>query len=227
MKQTAARNGRKKIAQGKRRENERRPVFNKQNKILPLLAERGEGRSEESNIAKPIRKEHPLTCDYIMIPESKSSSEAAPQREPVKKADGVTVAEKYLARLCEKNFLSLWSYPGVFRDQGKHGNDGHGKEVCDLLVFFDQHVIIFSDKHCELQDSGDVQRDWQRWFKKAIQKSAEQAWGAERWIRQQPNRVFLDRECKHPLPIDLPPMEQAIFHLVVVAHGVSSRIKRH
>jgi hypothetical protein len=48
MKQTAARNGRKKIAQGKRRENERRPGFNKQNKILPLLAERGEGRGEES-----------------------------------------------------------------------------------------------------------------------------------------------------------------------------------
>jgi molybdopterin-binding protein len=48
MKQTEARNGRKKIAQGKRRENERRPGFNKQNKILPLLAERGEGRGEES-----------------------------------------------------------------------------------------------------------------------------------------------------------------------------------
>jgi len=161
-----------------------------------------------------------------MIPESKISNEGAPQREPVNKADGVTVAEKYLAQLCEKNFLSLWSYPGVYRDQGKQGTDGHGKEICDLLVIFDRHVIIFSDKHCKLRDSEDVQRDWRHWFKKAIQKSAEQAWGAERWIRQQPSRVFLDRECKHPLPIDLPPMEQAVFHLVVVAHGVSSRIRK-
>jgi hypothetical protein len=48
MKQTEARNGRKKIAQGKRCENERRPGFNKQNKILPLLSKRGEGRGEES-----------------------------------------------------------------------------------------------------------------------------------------------------------------------------------
>jgi len=61
-----------------------------------------------------------------MIPESKISNEGAPQREPVNKADGVTVAEKYLAQLCEKNFLSLWSYPGVYRDQGKQGTDGHG-----------------------------------------------------------------------------------------------------
>lgn len=167
-----------------------------------------------------------MVCDLRMNPESKSPNEGAPQREPIKKADGVTVAEKYLARLCEKNFLSLWSYPGVYRDQGKRGNAGDGKEICDLLVVFDRHIIIFSDKHCELQDSGDVQRDWQRWFKRAIQKSAEQAWGAERWIRQQPNRIFLDRECKHPLPIDLPPIGQAVFHLVVVAHGVSSRIRR-
>jgi hypothetical protein len=47
MKQTEARNGRNKIAQGKRRENERSPVFNEQNKILPLLANRGEGPGEE------------------------------------------------------------------------------------------------------------------------------------------------------------------------------------
>jgi SEC-C motif len=162
-----------------------------------------------------------------MSPEPTSSNEGTLQHDPIQKADGVTVAERYLARLCEKSFLSLWSYPGVYRDEGKPENGGHGKEICDLLVIFDQHVIIFSDKHCQLQDSGDVGRDWQRWFKKAIQKSAEQAWGAERWIRQNPNRVFLDRECKHPLPIDLPPMEKAIFHLVVVAHGISSRIRKY
>jgi hypothetical protein len=160
-----------------------------------------------------------------MNPEPTPSDEGAPQRDAIQKADGVTVAEKYLARLCEKNFLSLWSYPGVYRDQGKQGNTGHGKEVCDLLVIFDRHVIIFSDKQCELQDSGHMHRDWQRWFKRAIQKSSEQAWGAERWIRQQPGRVFLDRDCKHPLPIDLPPMDQANFYLVVVAHGVSACIR--
>jgi len=162
-----------------------------------------------------------------MNPESQSSGGEAPQRDPITKADGVTDAEKYLARLCEKSFLSLWSYPGVYRDQGKLGSAGHGKEICDLLVIFDKHIIIFSDKQCALQNSGDVERDWRRWFKKAIQNSAEQAWGAERWIRQQPGRVFLDRECKHSLPIDLPSVEKSVFHLVVVAHGISPRIKQY
>jgi hypothetical protein len=145
---------------------------------------------------------------------------------PILKADGVTLAEKYLGRLCERTFLSLWSYPCIFRDQGMPQNGGHGKEICDLLVVFDKHIIIFSDKQCQLQDSGNVKRDWRRWFRKAILKSADQAWGAERWIRQNPKRIFLDRECKHQLPIDLPPLEEATIHLVVVAHGVSLRIKQ-
>jgi len=114
----------------------------------------------------------------------------------------------------------------VYRDQGKLGNNGHGKEICDLLVIFDKHIIIFSDKHCAFKDSADEQRDWLRWFKRAIQKSAEQAWGAKRWISENPSRVFLDRECKHALPVDLPPIEQAVFHLVVVAHGISARIRQ-
>jgi hypothetical protein len=159
--------------------------------------------------------------------ESQCSNEGTKQRDPIRKADGVTVAEKYLGRLCERNFLSLWSYPGVYRDQGKPKTGGHGKEICDLLVIFDRHVIIFSDKHCQLHDSRNLARDWQRWFRKAIQNSAQQAWGAERWICQNPNRVFLDRECKRPLPIDLPPIQKAVFHLVVVAHGVSSHVRRH
>jgi hypothetical protein len=161
-----------------------------------------------------------------MDQQAQSSNGGPPHHDPIQKADGVTVAEKYLAGLCEKSFLSLWSYPGVYRDEGKPQIGGHGKEICDLLVVFDQQVIIFSDKDCRLQDSGDVGRDWQRWFKKAIQSSAEQAWGAERWIRHSPNHVFLDRECKCGLPIDFPEMGKANVHLVVVAHGVSSRIRK-
>jgi len=146
--------------------------------------------------------------------------------EPIEKSSGVTPAEKYLGKLCEKTFLSLWSYPGVYRDQGKPLGGGHGKEICDLLVVFGEHIIIFSDKYCELKNTGNLSLDWQRWFRKAIQESAEQAWGAERWIRQNPTRIFLDRECTRPLPINLPKVEHAKLHLVVVAHGVSQRIRQ-
>jgi hypothetical protein len=55
---------------------------------------------------------------------------------PIEKAKGVTESERYLSRLCHHSFLSMWSYPGIFRDQGKIGGKGDGKELCDLLVVF-------------------------------------------------------------------------------------------
>ena len=160
-----------------------------------------------------------------MSTEPPSSGESGPERQPIEKAGGVTPSERYLAKLCSKTFLSLWSYPGVYRDQGKPQSGEDGKEICDLLVVFDQHIIIFSDKHCRLADSGNVPLDWQRWFRKAVQKSADQVWGAERWLRQNPTRVYLDRRCTRPLPLELPQNAAATFHLVVVAHGVSTRIR--
>jgi hypothetical protein len=143
----------------------------------------------------------------------------------VRRADGVTETERYLKRLCEKTFLSMWSYPGVFRDQGKT-NGGDGKEVCDLLVVFEKEIIIFSDKSCTFPDSGDLEVDWSRWFRRAILASATQAWGAERWISRYPNRLFLDRGCTQQFPLKLPDLATATFHHVLVAHNAADRCRK-
>jgi hypothetical protein len=144
-----------------------------------------------------------------------------PSLNPVIKQEGVTDAERYLHRLGTRSFLSLWSYPGVFRNQGPTG-----KEVCDLLVVFGDHVIIFSDKDCAFS-GGNLRVAWGRWFRSAIQESAKQVWGAERWIRNNPKRLFLDRACQRPLPIDLPPAERMRIHRVVVAHGTHKCCREH
>jgi hypothetical protein len=151
-------------------------------------------------------------------------SASEPTGRRVEQAEGVTAAERYLGRLCRRSFLSLWSYPGVYRDQMARGQ---GKEVCDLLVVFRDHILIFSDKNCRFPDSGNLARDWRRWFLRAVMKSAEQVWGAERWIRSHPDRLFLDRACTKRFPIDLPDPATAKYHRVVVAHGASSRCKSH
>ncbi|AFZ15600.1 hypothetical protein Cri9333_4834 (plasmid) [Crinalium epipsammum PCC 9333] len=143
----------------------------------------------------------------------------------IKRADGVTESERYLKLLCDRTFLSLWSYPGVYRDQVS-GKGTQGKEVCDLLVVFENHIIIFSDKDCQFPNSDQLELDWNRWFKRAIQKSADQVWGAERWIKQHQNRLFLDRACTSPFPIDLPDLSTARFHLIVVAHDNSRRCQQ-
>lgn len=67
--------------------------------------------------------------------------------DEILKQTGVTEAERRLAEICQGSFLSLWSYPAVFRDQGQKGNANRdGKEVCDLLVVFGDNVLIFSTR---------------------------------------------------------------------------------
>jgi hypothetical protein len=142
----------------------------------------------------------------------------------IERVNGVTHAERYLKRLCDRTFLSLWSYSGVYRDQGKTGS-GDGKEVCDLLVAFHNHVIIFSDKDCVFPRTGNLERDWCRWYRRAVLASANQIWGAERWLRSQGSRLFLDRKCTQPFPLNLPDASTATFHRVVVAHNASQRCR--
>lgn len=91
------------------------------------------------------------------------------------------------------------------------------------MVIFDEHIIIFSDKDCKFPDTGDVKLDWNRWYKKAVTKSADQIYGAESWLLLHPNRVFLDRECNIPFPFDIPTAENAKVHRIAVAHSASQR----
>jgi hypothetical protein len=144
------------------------------------------------------------------------------KQERVQRSKGITPSEQYLTKLCNQTFLSLWSYPNIWRDQGG-ARAGKGKEICDLLVVFENHVIIFSDKSCEFPNSGNLELDWKRWFKRAVEKSAQQIWGAERWLKECPERVFLDQTCKTPFPINLPEPDSTIFHRIIVAHGASQR----
>jgi hypothetical protein len=137
---------------------------------------------------------------------------------------GVTSSEQYLDRLCKRSFLSLWSYPNLYRDQGRKNDKGDGKELADHLIIFNEHIIIFSDKSCAFPDSGNVELDWSRWYRRSIEKSAEQASGTERWLLQHPDRIFLDRECTKPLPISIEP--GCRIHKIVVALNASERCKK-
>ena len=146
-------------------------------------------------------------------------------RPPIVKADGVTDSERYLAKLADKSFLNLWSYPSPFRDQ-KQAGKGDGKELCDLLVVCGRHIIIFSEKTIEWPNC-DIQLAWSRWARRALQASAKQARGAERWITNFTDRIFLDRKCTAPFPINFPPPEERIFHKVLVAQGASQACRDH
>lgn len=132
-----------------------------------------------------------------------------------KRASGITPSEKVLADLCEASFLTLWSYPNLFKKQGK--------ELCDLLVIFGSDVIIFSDKSCAFKNTGNLTLDWVRWYRRSIADSVHQLVQAERWLRTYPSKVFLDAGCKDRLPLELPPSSSMRVHRVCVALGATKR----
>jgi len=140
-------------------------------------------------------------------------------------SSGTTGSERLLVRLAHDTFLSLWSYPNVVRDERQANGGLIGKEIADLLVVFENDVILFSDKDCAFPSTGNPDVDWIRWYRKAIESGAKQLWGAERQIRANPGRIFIDPRCETRLPVPLPDASRIRIHRVVVAHGASARCR--
>lgn len=140
---------------------------------------------------------------------------------------GVNESERLLAKVCQKSFLSLWSYANLFTDEDLRNGKGSGKELCDVLVVFGDDVIIFSDKHIAFQMEKDLRVAWPRWYKRAVSGSVSQLYGACNWLKRFPTRVFQDAKCTRPLPVKLPPADRARYHLVAVTRGSLDACKRY
>lgn len=137
----------------------------------------------------------------------------------INKSAGLTESERFLAKLADRTFLSLWAYPNVFR--------GPAKELCDLLVVCGKHVLVFSDKSIDWPFGVDEKLAWSRWYRRAIAKSADQLARAISWIRNHPDRLFLDPRCENRFPIEIPPASELQVHGIIVARGASEACFEH
>ena len=120
-------------------------------------------------------------------------------------AHGITPSEKFVAALCERSFLRLWTHPNP---KGKKN-----KELCDCLIVCGPHIVIISVKECAYKDTGD-KTGWERWEKAAIEKSASQIWGAERWLQTVDQVVRYDGRR-----ITLPAKAERKYHRISVSLG--------
>jgi hypothetical protein len=84
-----------------------------------------------------------------------------------RRSAGVNQSERYLARLCRKTFLTSWSYPNLYRAERRPDGSVQAKEVRDLLVVFENDVLIFSDKDVVFAKSDDIHKDWARWYRRS------------------------------------------------------------
>lgn len=118
---------------------------------------------------------------------------------------GLTRSEQFVARLSGRAFLKLWTHPNP---KGKKG-----KELCDCLVVCGPHVIIISVKENQYKETGDS-TGWERWTKEAIDKSASQIWGAERWLSTANEVTRYDGRT-----LTLPPKSERQYHRISVSLG--------
>lgn len=118
---------------------------------------------------------------------------------------GITPSERFVASLCERSFLRLWTHPNP---KGKKD-----KELCDCLIVCGPHIIIISVKENEYKDTGD-RTGWERWEKAAIRKSASQIWGAERWLD-----TVEEIMCHDGRIVTLPQRDERQYHRVSVSLG--------
>ena len=137
-----------------------------------------------------------------------------------------TPSEKRLAALAQAAFLKLWSYPNLYTNESK-GPKGDGKEFCDLTVIFGNRILLFSDKHVNFSSDKPIEIAWPRWYRRAIVNSAKQLMGAESWIRRFPDRLFLDRACSTPVPLDLSATAPFHVHKIVIANGASRAVSEN
>ncbi len=144
----------------------------------------------------------------------------------IERSKGRTKSEQYLVQLADRTFLNLWSFPNLYYDKKERGK-GDGKELCDLLVVCGDHVLIFSDRTSAFQNIDDIELAWRRWFKTAVKKSADQIRGANRWLDQYPERVFLDKQCTKRLPLQLSPTSKRKVHGIVVALGAGEACRKY
>lgn len=119
----------------------------------------------------------------------------------------MTPSEKYVASLCRKSFLPFWNFPNPI---GKKN-----KELCDVLIVCGNYILIISVKDIQVSNHNDKNIQYERWVKKAVEDSAKQIYGAERFLKNTDNLFARNRKNK----IRLPKKENRIILRIAIAFG--------
>lgn len=143
----------------------------------------------------------------------------------INKEKANTVGEEHLNEILEGEFFSLWTYPSVYTDEGITKNKV-GKELCDALIVFNNDIFIFSEKSISFNPNINIDTAWGRWKRAAIKKSYDQLVGAKNFIESYPDRIYLDKKCTQPFPLNLKNRKYTI-HLISIATGIYNHCQNY
>lgn len=125
----------------------------------------------------------------------------------------LTPSEKFVLEMCQKSCLEFWCY--------NNPKLPDGKELCDVLVVFERHVLIISVKEIGLKEDdvheseGDRNVAHDRWNRKAVENSVNQIYGAEKSLKRM-SHVLRSNGSQGA---ELPSVESRKVHRLAVAFG--------
>jgi hypothetical protein len=125
----------------------------------------------------------------------------------------VNESEQFVYDVCRNSFLSTWCH---LNPRGKEA----GKELCDILVVCEPHVVVISVKDVRYKDTGRANVDRERWERKAVDDSVKQILGAQRLLDNASH--VLRRDGTKGLP--LPPKAHRKYHRIAVAFGADRKV---
>lgn len=125
----------------------------------------------------------------------------------------VNSSEEFVYQVCRETFLSLWSYANPRSSDPR-------KELCDILIVCEPHVLIFCVKERLYEESTDITSGWERWHRKAITTSAKQIYGAERELQNLSHVILSDGSQGLPLP----QLGERVVHRIAVALGAKGKV---
>jgi hypothetical protein len=123
----------------------------------------------------------------------------------------VNSTEEFVFNVCQKTFLSLWCYANPVAEPGK--------ELCDILIVCDPHVIIVSVKGIRLNREKE-EAGYNRWLRKAVEDSVKQIYGAERSLATAPHVIRKDGTPG----LALPALASQKTHRIAVAFGSGGEV---
>ncbi|MBD3219291.1 MAG: hypothetical protein GF310_13530 [candidate division Zixibacteria bacterium] len=126
----------------------------------------------------------------------------------------VTLSEKFVGDLCSNSFFNIWSFRNPVKEVGLE------KELTDVLIVCDTNLIIISVKEIKFQENVAYETAYERWLKRAVERSVKQIYGAERQLKKMDIVINQDGEEG----INLPPLESRVIHRIGVALGGKRKV---
>lgn len=127
-------------------------------------------------------------------------------------------SERNITDIFSNSLLNYWVIPNPYkRDKN---------ELCDILIVFNNYIIIISDKSCNIskKENTNIYKKWVN-FCDGLSKSKRQLKLAMEYIKSNPKEIYVDKNSKEKIHRDININENTKFLLLTTVSNWSFLLK--